>query len=65
MNKWRSVEDDGPDGAGGQVWVAYPNPNHPMGWNLRVQWTPITSEHAVEPLYWCPVEFPGYPPSKV
>jgi hypothetical protein len=38
--KWRSVEEDGPDGAGGQCWVAYPNPNHPNGWNLRVQFTP-------------------------
>lgn len=62
--KWRLVETDGPDGAGGQVWVAYPNPYHPDGWNLRVQFTPIRSEHAVEPVWWIPVVWPGYPPSE-
>lgn len=58
---WISM-DNPPDGAGGQVWVAYPNPHHPDGWDLRVQWTPIQSEHAVEPLYWRPCERPPYPP---
>lgn len=58
--QWTSM-DTPPDGAGGQVWVAYRNPNHPNGWNLRVQWTPVMAEHAVEPLWWRPVERPGYP----
>ena len=60
-NPWISIAD-GPDGAGAQVWVAYPNPHHPCGWNLRVQWTPIQSEHMVEPLFWCPCVPPDYPP---
>lgn len=61
MSQWISMEYP-PDGAGGQVWVAYPNPHHPEGWNLQVQWTPLVSRLAVEPLWWCPVERPPYPP---
>jgi hypothetical protein len=56
-DEWISI-DDGPDGAGAQVWVAYQNPNHPDGWNLRVQWTPVRNELAVEPMWWCPVVRP-------
>lgn len=59
--RWRSIEDDGPTGVGGQVWVAYPNPNHPGGYNLRIQWTPIKSELAVEPMFWRPVDQVEYP----
>lgn len=58
---WISTEY-GPTSAGGQVWVAYPNPHHLDGWNLRIQWTPLQSEMAIEPLYWCPVERPAPPP---
>lgn len=61
--KWISI-DDGPTGVGGQVWVAYPNPHHPDGWNLRVQWTPIRSEHAAKPLYWMPIVPPAPPPKE-
>lgn len=57
---WRAI-DDGPEGAGGYVWVAYRNPHHPKGWNLRVQSTPIMPELGVEPEYWCPVRWPEYP----
>jgi hypothetical protein len=49
---WRPMDTDPPLGAGGQVWVAYRNPHHPTGWNLRVQWTPVVSEHAVELAFW-------------
>lgn len=61
--EWRSVETEGPDGVGGQVWVAYPNPNHPKGWNLRVQFTPIMREMGPEPVWWKPVEQVDYPAS--
>jgi hypothetical protein len=60
MSDWISI-DTPPTGVGGQVWVAYPNPYHPQGWNLRVQWTPIVSEHAVKPLFWRPCEIPEPP----
>jgi hypothetical protein len=63
--KWRSVEEDGPDGAGGQCWVAYPNPNHPNGWNLRVQFTPLMPELASKPAYWYPIMTPPTLPEKL
>jgi hypothetical protein len=43
---------DAPTGAGGQVWVAYPNPNHPLGWNLRIQWTPLRQELGSSDDFW-------------
>lgn len=62
-DEWISM-DDAPGGAGGQVWVAYPNPHHPEGWTLRVQWTPVMREVGVEPLWWCPVVRPKTLPPK-
>jgi hypothetical protein len=59
--KWYRM-DEGGGGVGGQVWVAYRNPHHPLGWNLRVQFTPIRAELGREPEYWCPVVQPTYPP---
>lgn len=61
MTEWMKLEDGegGPTGAGGQVWVAYRNPNHPYGWSLRIQWTPLQQELGVIPEYWCPVEYPS------
>lgn len=62
---WRPLETDPPDGAGGQVWVAYPNPNHPNGWNVRVQWTPVRPELLSRPIYWKGIEEdPGVPPKE-
>jgi hypothetical protein len=59
--EWRDAETDGPDGAGAQVVVAYPNPNHPDGWNLRVQWTPLRAELAPMPALWRPLDWPAPP----
>lgn len=64
--KWRPVETEAPDGAGGQVWVAYPN--HPDGWNLRVQWTPLRAEVGrsadMTGCYWQPVVVAPEPPCR-
>ena len=61
--EWKSVETDGPTSAGFQVWVAYPNPNHPHGWNLIVEWTPLGNTHLeLGPgCMWRPIDFPPCP----
>lgn len=61
MDDWIPMKR-APEGVGGQVWVAYPNPQHPLGWNLRVQWTPIIPELNVEPYFWKPIAQPPPPP---
>lgn len=63
-HKWIPMANS-PRGAGGQVWVAYRNPYHPNGWNLRVQWTPIVTEHAIEPEFWMPIDYPNPPPKEI
>jgi predicted nucleic acid-binding Zn-ribbon protein len=66
--QWYSLDENDPeahwpDGVGGQVWVAYPNPHSPDGWNLRIQWTPIRKELGPEPALWRPIQ-PVNPPPK-
>lgn len=61
---WIPIEDS-PGGAGGYVWVAYRNPNHPEGWNLRIQSTPIMQEMVVKPEFWKPVQRVDPPKEKV
>jgi len=61
-NDWRFI-DDGPMGAGGQIWVAYPNPKHPDKWNLIVEWTPLAHPHLTlhSGCMWRPVDVPQAP----
>lgn len=58
---WFRYPDQCGDGVGAQVWVAYRNPHNPLGWNLRVQWTPIRTELGTAPEYWRPLDYPDIP----
>lgn len=60
-NGWIPFPYAGPTGAGAQVFVAYRNANHPKGWNVQVQSTPIMSAYAIEPEYWRPIDWPEPP----
>ena len=60
--QWLSI-DQGPDGAGAQVWVWYPNPHHPDGGNMIIEWTPLalTTLHLSNPTHWMPLDYPKPP----